>query len=121
MSWHLAGWLQPAAAAAEQAPPPPPPPPPAAAPQKRADGRIIATPYAKKLAKVRLYVCMSCAHWCAIQGGSKGSSHSPLPDQYEHVQNRKASHRIAGDYVARKLSFRPASKVFSELNCNDMH
>ena len=30
---------------------PPPPPPPAAAPQKRADGRVIATPYAKKLAK----------------------------------------------------------------------
>lgn len=50
--WHLPGWLQPAPAAAEQAPPPPPPPPPAAAPQKRADGRIIATPYAKKLAKV---------------------------------------------------------------------
>ncbi len=33
------------------APPPPPPPPPAAAPQKRTDGRVIATPYAKKLAK----------------------------------------------------------------------
>ena len=30
---------------------PPPPPPPAAAPQKRADGRVVATPYAKKLAK----------------------------------------------------------------------
>lgn len=32
---------------------PPPPPPPAAAPQpqKRTDGRVIATPYAKKLAK----------------------------------------------------------------------
>ena len=40
---------------AASAPPPPPPPAPAAAqpaaPQKRADGRIIATPYAKKLAK----------------------------------------------------------------------
>ena len=35
------------------APPPPPPPPPSAAPQpqKRTDGRVIATPYAKKLAK----------------------------------------------------------------------
>ena len=31
--------------------PPPPPPPPPAAPTKRADGRVIATPYAKKLAK----------------------------------------------------------------------
>jgi len=31
--------------------PPPPPPPAAAAPQKRTDGRVIATPYAKKLAK----------------------------------------------------------------------
>ena len=30
---------------------PPPPPPPPAAPTKRADGRVIATPYAKKLAK----------------------------------------------------------------------
>lgn len=39
---------------AASAPPPPPPAPAAAqpaAPQKRADGRIIATPYAKKLAK----------------------------------------------------------------------
>lgn len=31
--------------------PPPPPPPPPAAPTKRTDGRVIATPYAKKLAK----------------------------------------------------------------------
>ncbi len=31
--------------------PPSPPPPPPAAPSKRADGRVIATPYAKKLAK----------------------------------------------------------------------
>lgn len=45
-------------AATTTAPPPPPPQPAAAAPaqappapQKRADGRIIATPYAKKLAK----------------------------------------------------------------------
>lgn len=38
-----------AAPAAVAAPPPPPPPTPVAAP--RADGRIIATPYAKKLAK----------------------------------------------------------------------
>lgn len=42
-------------AATTTAPPPPPPSPaPAAAapaPQKRADGRVIATPYAKKLAK----------------------------------------------------------------------
>ena len=30
---------------------PPPPSPPPAAPTKRADGRVIATPYAKKLAK----------------------------------------------------------------------
>ena len=30
---------------------PPPPPQPPAAPTKRADGRVIATPYAKKLAK----------------------------------------------------------------------
>ena len=42
----------PAPAAAAPPPPPPPPPPPAApAPAKRAGGRIIATPYAKKLAK----------------------------------------------------------------------
>jgi len=52
----------PAAAAAEPepakssagtatAPPPPPPPPPPSGPQPRADGRIVATPYAKKLAK----------------------------------------------------------------------
>ena len=44
----------PAPATAAVPPPPPPPPPPAAAapaPVKRADGRIIATPYAKKLAK----------------------------------------------------------------------
>ena len=42
----------PAASATTTAPPPPPPPAPAApAPQKRADGRVIATPYAKKLAK----------------------------------------------------------------------
>lgn len=49
-----------ATATAEKPPPPleasakpaPPPPPPAAPqPQKRADGRVIATPYAKKLAK----------------------------------------------------------------------
>jgi len=39
-----------AAATAEAAPPPPPPPPPSG-PAPRADGRIIATPYAKKLAK----------------------------------------------------------------------
>lgn len=42
-------------AASTTAPPPPPPSPapaaPAPAPQKRADGRVIATPYAKKLAK----------------------------------------------------------------------
>ena len=42
-------------AATTTAPPPPPPSPaqaaPAPAPQKRADGRVIATPYAKKLAK----------------------------------------------------------------------
>lgn len=44
-------------AATTTAPPPPPPSPapaapaPARAPQKRADGRVIATPYAKKLAK----------------------------------------------------------------------
>ena len=30
---------------------PPPPPPPPAPVNKRADGRVIATPYAKKLAK----------------------------------------------------------------------
>lgn len=45
---------KPVTAAAEPKPSaaaPPPPPPPAAAPQKRADGRIIVTPYAKKLAK----------------------------------------------------------------------
>ncbi|KAK9826444.1 hypothetical protein WJX81_006580 [Elliptochloris bilobata] len=41
----------PAPAAAAQPPPPPPPPPAAPAPTKRTDGRIIATPYAKKLAK----------------------------------------------------------------------
>lgn len=44
-----------AAAATTTAPPPPPPPPPPPAPaapvNKRADGRVIATPYAKKLAK----------------------------------------------------------------------
>lgn len=42
-----------AAAPAASAPPPPPPPPPPAptGPAPRADGRIIATPYAKKLAK----------------------------------------------------------------------
>ena len=42
-------------AAVTTAPPPPPPSPapaaPAPTPQKRADGRVIATPYAKKLAK----------------------------------------------------------------------
>lgn len=42
----------PAPASAAAAPPPPPPPPPApTGPAPRADGRIIATPYAKKLAK----------------------------------------------------------------------
>ena len=42
----------PAASATTTAPPPPPLPAPAAPmPQKRADGRVIATPYAKKLAK----------------------------------------------------------------------
>lgn len=40
-----------APAPAAAAPPPPPPPPAAPAPTKRTDGRIIATPYAKKLAK----------------------------------------------------------------------
>lgn len=42
-----------AATATATAPPPPPPlpPPPAAPVNKRADGRVIATPYAKKLAK----------------------------------------------------------------------
>ncbi len=41
-----------AATATATAPPPPPPPPPPPAPvNKRADGRIVATPYAKKLAK----------------------------------------------------------------------
>lgn len=44
--------VQPVAAAIEAAALPPAPPPAAApAPQKRADGRIVATPYAKKLAK----------------------------------------------------------------------
>eukprot|EP00210_Caulerpa_lentillifera_P008108 g7742.t1 len=32
-------------------PPPPPPPPPVAVPVKRTDGRVIATPFARKLAK----------------------------------------------------------------------
>lgn len=41
----------PATAAAPPSPPPPPPTLAAPAPQKRADGRVIATPYAKKLAK----------------------------------------------------------------------
>ena len=39
------------AAPSPHAPPPPPPPAAAPQPQKRADGRVIATPYAKKLAK----------------------------------------------------------------------
>ncbi len=49
----IAATPAPAAPAPAAAAPPPPPPPPAAAPApaKRADGRIIATPYAKKLAK----------------------------------------------------------------------
>lgn len=41
----------PAPAAPAAAPAAPPPPPPAPAVVKRADGKIIATPYAKKLAK----------------------------------------------------------------------
>lgn len=41
----------PAAATATAPPPPPPPPPAPMGPQPRADGRVIATPYAKKLAK----------------------------------------------------------------------
>lgn len=42
----------PAPAAAAPPPPPPPPAPVAAAPAtKREDGRVIATPFAKKLAK----------------------------------------------------------------------
>ena len=48
---------EPVAASSFAAPPPPapsapsPPPPPSSAPAPRADGRVIATPYAKKLAK----------------------------------------------------------------------
>ena len=99
------------AAPAAAAPPPPLPPPPSAAPQKRADGRVIATPYAKKLAKVTRHLPCSVQDsayikqlrkqpvFCAATLGVKKPMTVRCATQHRHVFLQGRQHVVKPAHV----------------------